>query len=102
MKLNLTLNIQLFASHKGVTSTKNGRDSHAQRLGAKLCDGQWCHTGSIIYRQRGTKVHPGNNVKRAGDDSLFALIDGYVKHERLDRKRIKVSVYATKPEVSAK
>ena len=102
MKLNLTLNIQLFASHKGVTSTKNGRDSPAQRLGAKLCDGQWCHTGSIIYRQRGTKVHPGNNVKRAGDDSLFALIDGYVKYERLDRKRIKVSVYATKPEVSAK
>ena len=102
MKLNLTLNIQLFASHKGVTSTKNGLDSHSQRLCAKLCDGQWCHTGSIIYRQRGTKVHPGNNVKRAGDDSLFALIDGYVKYERLDRKRIKVSVYATKPEVSAK
>lgn len=102
MKLNLVLDIQLFASHKGVTSTKNGRDSHAQRLGAKLFDGQWCHSGSIIYRQRGTKIHAGNNVKRAGDDSLFALIDGYVKYERLDRRRTKVSVYATKPEISAK
>lgn len=96
MKLRLELNIQLFASHKGVTSTKNGRDSHAQRLGCKLYDGQLCHAGSIIYRQRGTKIHPGNNVKRAGDDSLFALIDGYVKYERLDNKRKKVSVYPSK------
>lgn len=96
MKLRLQLNIQLFASHKGVTSTKNGRDSNAQRLGCKLFDGQFCHSGSIIYRQRGTKVHAGNNVKRAGDDTLFALIDGYVKFERIDRKRKKVSVYPTK------
>ena len=102
MKLNLVLDIQLFASHQGVTSTKNGRDSNAQRLGAKLYDGQWCHSGSIIYRQRGTKIHPGHNVKRAGDDSLFALIDGYVKYERLDSKRLKVSVYPTKPEVASK
>jgi large subunit ribosomal protein L27 len=71
-------------------------------LGAKLFDGQFCTAGSIIYRQRGTKIHAGNNVKRAGDDSLFALIDGYVKYERLDRKRQKVSVYATKPEVVSK
>ncbi len=90
------LKIQNFASHKGVTSTKNGRDSHSKRLGAKLCDGEFCHSGSIIYRQRGTKIHPGVNVKRAGDDSLFALIDGYVKYERLDRHRSKVSVYPNK------
>jgi len=102
MKLNLVLNIQLFASHKGVTSTKNGRDSNSKRLGAKLFDGQWCHSGSIIYRQRCTKIHPGNNVKRAGDDTLFATIDGYVKYERLDRRRLKVSVYPTKPEVVSK
>lgn len=102
MKLNLKLDLQLFASHKGVTSTKNGRDSNAKRLGAKLYDGQWCHAGSIIYRQRGTVIHAGNNVKRAGDDTLFATADGYVKYERLDRKRQKVSVYPTKPEVAEK
>ena len=102
MKLRFKLDIQLFASHKGVTSTKNGRDSNSQRLGAKLCDGQFCHSGSIIYRQRGTKIHAGNNVKRAGDDSLFAMIDGYVKYERLDRQRKKVSVYPTKPAVISK
>ncbi|MFA6624868.1 MAG: 50S ribosomal protein L27 [Bacilli bacterium] len=100
--MNFVLDIQLFASHKGVTSTKNGRDSNSQRLGCKLYDGQYCHSGSIIYRQRGTKIHAGNNVKRAGDDSLFALIDGFVKYERLDRHRQKVSVYAIKPEVSGK
>jgi large subunit ribosomal protein L27 len=96
MNLRFSLDIQLFASHKGVTSTKNGRDSNAKRLGAKLCDGQFAHSGSIIYRQRGTKIHAGNNVKRAGDDTLFALIDGYVKYERLDRHRMKVSVYPAK------
>lgn len=101
MKIVFTLNIELFASHKGVSSTKNGRDSQSKRLGAKLCDGQFCHSGSIIYRQRGTKIHAGNNVKRAGDDTLFATIDGYVKYERLDRRRKKVSVYPTKPEVVA-
>lgn len=66
------LDIQFFASKKGVGSTKNGRDSHAKRLGAKLADGQYCHAGSVIYRQRGTKIHPGTNVGRGGDDTLFA------------------------------
>ncbi len=98
MKLRFTLDIQLFASHKGVASTKNGRDSAAKRLGAKLCDGQFAHSGSIIYRQRGTKIHAGFNVKRAGDDTLFAICDGYVKYERLDRHRKKVSVYPAKVE----
>lgn len=93
MKLNLVLEIQLFASHKGVSSTKNGRDSQSKRLGAKLSDGQMCTAGSIIYRQRGTKIHPGENVKRAKDDTLFSTIDGVVKFERLDRNRKKVSVY---------
>ena len=86
MFVKFEVKLDLFASHKGVSSTKNGRDSQSKRLGAKLYDGQWCHSGSIIYRQRGTKIHPGNNVKRAGDDTLFAVIDGYVKYERLDRQ----------------
>ena len=89
----LKLNLQLFASHKGVSSTKNGRDSESKRLGAKLGDGQRCTAGSIIYRQRGTKIHPGNNVGRGGDDTLFALIDGIVKYERKDKRRKQVSVY---------
>ena len=93
MKLNFKLNIQLFASHKGVTSTKNGRDSNSKRLGAKLCDGQIAKAGAIIYKQRGTKIHAGLNVKRAGDDSLFAVKEGVVKYERLDKHRKKVSVY---------
>ncbi|MBQ6560189.1 MAG: 50S ribosomal protein L27, partial [Erysipelotrichaceae bacterium] len=70
------LNIQRFASKKGVGSTKNGRDSESKRLGAKLADGQFATAGSIIYRQRGTKVHPGANVGKGGDDTLFCLIDG--------------------------
>ena len=90
----LSLNIQLFASKKGVGSTKNGRDSESKRLGAKLADGQFCTAGSIIYRQRGTKVHPGNNVGRGGDDTLYAKIDGYVKFERLGKDRKQASVYA--------
>ena len=73
------LNLQLFASKKGVGSTKNGRDSESKRLGAKLSDGQFCHAGSIIYRQRGTKILPGINTKRGGDDTIFATIDGIVK-----------------------
>lgn len=96
MIMKFTLDIQLFASKKGVGSTKNGRDSHSKRLGAKLSDGQWCHCGSIIYRQRGTKMHPGTNVGRGKDDTLFALVDGIVKFERFGRRRSKVSVY---PEV---
>ena len=76
------LDLQLFASKKGVGSTKNGRDSKSKRLGAKLSDGQFCTAGSIIYRQRGTKIHPGVNVGKGGDDTLFAKVDGVVKFER--------------------
>ncbi|HHW79818.1 MAG TPA: 50S ribosomal protein L27 [Acholeplasmataceae bacterium] len=89
----LKLNIQLFASKKGVGSSRNGRDSHSKRLGAKLSDGQFATAGSIIYRQRGTKVHPGINVQRGGDDTLFATITGVVKYERVGRDRKRVSVY---------
>lgn len=89
----IKLNLQLFASKKGVGSTKNGRDSAGRRLGAKLSDGQVCTAGSIIYRQRGTKIHPGTNVGRGGDDTLFALVDGVVKFERFGKNRTKVSVY---------
>lgn len=92
MKFNLGL--QFFASKKGVGSTKNGRDSHAKRLGAKLSDGQYATAGSIIYRQRGTKVFPGNNTKRGGDDTIFATISGVVKFERMGRSKTRVSVYA--------
>jgi len=86
------LNIQLFASKKGVGSTRNGRDSASKRLGAKLADGQFCHAGSIIYRQRGTKIYPGDNTMRGGDDTIFATKSGIVKFERWgkDRKRVKV------------
>lgn len=87
------LKIQFFASKKGVSSTKNGRDSHSKRLGAKLADGQSAKAGMIIYRQRGTKIHPGANVKKGGDDTLFCLCDGVVKYERLGKDRTKVSVY---------
>ena len=88
----LKLNIQLFASKKGVGSSRNGRDSQSKRLGSKLSDGQWAHAGSIIYRQRGTKIHPGNNVGRGGDDTLFAMMDGIVRYEK-GRNRTQVSVY---------
>ncbi|HPG43559.1 MAG TPA: 50S ribosomal protein L27 [Acholeplasmataceae bacterium] len=89
----LKLNIQLFASKKGVGSSRNGRDSHSKRLGMKLSDGQFATAGSIIYRQRGTKIHPGANVGRGGDDTLFAMVTGIVKYERLGRDRTQVSVY---------
>ena len=88
------LNIQLFASKKGVGSTKNGRDSESKRLGAKLSDGQYCTAGSIIYRQRGTKILPGVNTKRGGDDTIFATIDGIVKFERVGKNKTRASVYA--------
>jgi hypothetical protein len=88
------MNLQLFASKKGVGSTKNGRDSRAKRLGAKKSDGQVVRAGNIIYRQRGTKIHPGVNVGKGGDDTLFATVDGVVKYERLGKKRTQVSVYA--------
>ncbi|MBR0385663.1 MAG: 50S ribosomal protein L27 [Erysipelotrichaceae bacterium] len=91
--MKFTLDIQMFASKKGVVSTKNGRDSESKRLGAKKSDGQFTNAGSIIYRQRGTKVHPGTNVGRGGDDTLFALCAGIVKYERLGKDRKQVSVY---------
>ena len=91
--MKFVLDIQFFASKKGVGYTKNGRDSHSKRLGAKKADGQFATAGSILYRQRGTKIHPGTNVGRGGDDTLFALVDGIVKFERLGKDRKKVSVY---------
>jgi large subunit ribosomal protein L27 len=89
----LKMNLQLFASKKGVGSTKNGRDSIAKRLGVKRADGQIVTAGSILVRQRGTKIHPGTNVGRGSDDTLFAKVEGVVKFERLGRDRKKVSVY---------
>jgi len=90
------INIQFFASKKAGGSTRNGRDSQSKRLGAKMSDGQYATTGSIIFRQRGTKIHPGENVGLGKDDTLFALMDGYVKFERKGRKRTQVSVYEIK------
>ncbi len=89
----LKLDIQLFAHHKGQGSTSNGRDSAGRRLGAKAADGEFITAGSIIYRQRGTKVFPGQNVRRGNDDSLFATMDGIVKFERLGRNKKQASVY---------
>ncbi|WOO89918.1 50S ribosomal protein L27 [Mollicutes bacterium LVI A0078] len=89
----LKLNLQLFASKKGTGSTKNGRDSESKRLGAKAADGQTVHAGTIIYRQRGTKIHPGQNVGRGGDDTLFAKVTGVVKFERKGKDKKQVSVY---------
>ena len=82
------------AHKKGGGSSKNGRDSNAQRLGVKRFGGQLVNAGEVIVRQRGTKIHPGNNVGRGSDDTLFALIDGKVKFERLGRDRKQCSVYA--------
>lgn len=89
----IKLNLQLFASKKGVGSSRNGRDSAAKRLGVKRGDGQFVLAGNILVRQRGTKVHPGNNVGRGGDDTLFATVDGVVKFERKGRDKKQVSVY---------
>jgi len=89
----LKMNLQFFAHKKGVGSTKNGRESMSKRLGAKRADGQVVRAGNILYTQRGTKIHPGNNVGRGNNDSLFALIDGRVKYERMGRDRKKCSVY---------
>lgn len=90
----IKINLQLFAHKKGMGSTKNGRDSAAQRLGVKRGDGQAVLAGNILVRQRGTKIHPGTNVGIGSDDTLFALVDGKVKFERLDKTRKKVSVYS--------
>ncbi|HAQ56250.1 MAG TPA: 50S ribosomal protein L27 [Acholeplasmatales bacterium] len=92
MILNLNI-LEFMASKKGVSSTKNGRDSAGRRLGAKLSDGQFCTAGSIIYRQRGSKIHPGTNVGMGKDDTLFAMVDGIVKFERLGKDRKQASVY---------
>ena len=90
----LIISLQFFAHKKGVGSTKNGRDSESKRLGVKKADGQAVVAGNIIMRQRGTKIHPGVNVGRGSDDTLFALTDGVVKFEPLQGGRKKVSVYA--------
>jgi large subunit ribosomal protein L27 len=89
----IKLNLQLFATKKGVGSSRNGRDSEAKRLGVKRGDGQFVLAGNILVRQRGTKVHPGNNVGKGGDDTLFAKVDGVVKFERKGKDRKQVSVY---------
>ena len=90
----LNINIQLFAHKKGQGSTSNWRDSESKRLGAKRADGQYVLAGNILYKQRGTKIHPGENVGRGKDDTLYAKIDGTVKFERMGKDRKKVSVYA--------
>ncbi len=92
----LEFNIQLFAHKKGQSSTSNGRDSAGRRLGAKAADGEYITAGSIIYRQRGTKIHPGTNVSRGKDDTLYSVVSGYVKYEHLGKDKKKVSVYTTK------
>lgn len=89
----LKLNIQLFAHHKGQGSTSNGRDSAGRRLGAKAADGQFVTAGSILYRQRGTKIFPGVNVRRGNDDTLYTTVDGIVKFERLGKDKKQVSCY---------
>lgn len=91
------LGLQFFASKKGVGSTKNGRDSESKRLGAKRADGQFANAGAIIYRQRGTKIHPGHNVGRGGDDTLFALVSGVVKYEKFGKGRTRVKVVPQEP-----
>jgi large subunit ribosomal protein L27 len=89
------------AHKKGTGSTRNGRDSNAKRLGVKRYGGQVVRAGNILVRQRGTKFHPGHNVGRGSDDTLFALIDGVVTFERVDRQRQKISVYATPVEAAS-
>ena len=90
----IRIGLQFFAHKKGGGSTKNGRDSNSKRLGAKRADGQFVKAGNILVRQRGTHIHPGENVGRGSDDTLFATVDGKVKFERLGRDRKQVSVYA--------
>ncbi|MCR2044996.1 50S ribosomal protein L27 [Anaerosalibacter massiliensis] len=94
----IKLNLQLFATKKGVGSSRNGRDSEAKRLGVKRGDGQLVLAGNILVRQRGTKIHPGTNVGRGGDDTLFAKVDGFVKFEKKGRNRKQVSVYPVEVE----
>ncbi len=89
----LRLGLQYFAHKKGQGSSHNGRDSESKRLGPKKADGQACLAGNILVRQRGTKIHPGENVGKGSDDTLYALIDGVVKFERVGKDRKRVSVY---------
>ncbi len=89
----LKINLQMFSHKKGLGSTKNGRDSHSKRLGPKRADGQFAKAGNIIYRQRGTRIHPGLNVGLGGDDTLYAKADGIVRYERKGRDKKQVSVY---------
>ena len=89
----MNMNLQFFAHKKGVGSTKNGRDSESKRLGAKRADGQFVKAGNILYKQRGTKIHPGVNVGIGGDDTLFAKVDGVLKYERVGKDRTRASVY---------
>ena len=89
----MKMNLQFFAHKKGMGSTKNGRDSESKRLGAKRADGQFVKAGNILYRQRGTKIHPGVNVGRGGDDTLFALVDGIVRFERKGKDKKQCSVH---------
>ena len=88
----IKLNLQLFAHKKGVGSSRNGRDSESKRLGVKRGDGQFVLAGNILVRQRGTKIHPGENVGIGGDDTLFALKDGTVKFKRLGKKKKQVCI----------
>ncbi len=97
----LIMNLQLFAHKKGVGSTKNGRDSESKRLGVKSADGEFVLAGNILVRQRGTKIHPGENVGKGSDDTLFAKIDGVVKFERFGRDKKKASVYPVQVEAKA-
>lgn len=92
----MQLNIQLFAHKKGQGSTKNGRDSISKRLGAKAADGEYVSGGSILYRQRGTKIYPGHNVGIGSDDTLYAKVAGYVKFERVGKDKKQVSIYEEK------
>ena len=94
----LNMNLQFFAHKKGMGSTKNGRDSESKRLGAKRADGQFVLAGNIIYRQRGTKIHPGLNVGKGGDDTLYAKADGILRFERKGRDKKQASVYPVEAE----
>ena len=96
----IKLNLQLFASKKGVGSSRNGRDSAGRRLGVKRGDGQFVLAGNILMRQRGTKIHPGLNVRRGKDDTLFATVDGVVKFERKGKDRKQVSVYTVEEDLA--
>lgn len=90
--MRFLLGLQYFASKKGTGSTRNGRDSESKRLGAKKSDGEFANAGSIIFRQRGTKIHPGQNVGRGGDDTLFALVSGIVKYQKFGKNRTRAVV----------